>query len=451
MTVEVSNRNSDTNDDSPWEEGFWVEPKTPSLAFLALIGFLVVLIVRPAEVIPALSSLRLALTTFGLTLVLWAFSGKRTVFLKPTTNRFAMALLAAMIVSVPFSVWPTRSIEELVIFAKQLTVFFLIMNLLQSTASVTRLLSVLVLALSFHAVVVIKRYLAGEMYLDRVFGVAGGSFSDPNDLALSFVMIFPVTLHLAMRTRNLGFRCLWAIFALLFPAAIVATQSRGGLLGLMAASGVLVLESRRKLTVMLTLGVCGLVILAVTPSAFNRYESIKDYRQDESALTRLTVWKAGVRMWSDHPLTGVGVGAFSTAYGQTYRDPAFSLKTWYDAHSSPIKVMAELGTPGLLAWCGMVAAGLVGLYQIRRQLGVLVFDVGSGAILELAALCQTLRASLVGYLVCCVFLSRCYDWMLMLFLSLSVTCVGFVQRYVVAFTQSQDTEVDGPVAYEELR
>jgi O-antigen ligase len=131
-------------------------------------------------------------------------------------------------------------------------------------------------------------------------------------------------------------------------------------------------------------------------------------------------------MWADHPILGVGVGTFPIAYGLTYRDPSFANQVWYDAHSSAIKVLAELGTPGFVAWCGMIIAGLVALSAACRYRSR--SDVFDPMLEELAALGRTLRVSLIGYLVCSMFLARSYDWMLMVFLGLAVSCSMLIRR-----------------------
>ena len=405
------------------------ESKTTTYAFLALLSFLTVLIVRPAELMPALEPLRLAVVTFGIALVLWIASGRRAVFWGPWTNRCAIGLLMLMLLSIPFSCWPSRSVEEVVIYLKQVTVFFLIVNVLQSVKSVKQLLAVVAAAQAFHAAIIIKRYVSGELVLDRVFGVAGGVFSDPNDLALNFVMMVPVCLFLMQSSRPWWGRVAAGALGLLFAVAIFATQSRGGFLGLIVILGMTLIESRSKwLLAGLVLAGGMMAVMAVPPETFERYRTIREYQSDPSAMIRLHVWKAGLQMWSDHPILGVGVGTFPIAYGTAYRDPAFANPVWYDSHNSPIKVLAEMGAPGLFVWCGMIVTGLTALSHIVRRLRR--SSARNSDVAELAALAQTVRASIVGYLICGMFLARSYDWMLMVFLGLAVTSGVIAQRYL---------------------
>jgi len=69
---------------------------------------------------------------------------------------------------------------------------------------------------------------------------------------------------------------------------------------------------------------------------------------DESNELRIRIWKAGWRMFLDHPVLGVGAGQFSTAYGTVYSGREHG--PWMRPHNLLIQVGCELGLVGLVAF-----------------------------------------------------------------------------------------------------
>jgi O-antigen ligase len=67
---------------------------------------------------------------------------------------------------------------------------------------------------------------------------------------------------------------------------------------------------------------------------------------DASNELRLRIWKAGLRMFIDHPILGVGAGQFQTAYGTTYAGKQHV--AWMNPHNLFLQVACELGLVGLI-------------------------------------------------------------------------------------------------------
>ena len=170
------------------------------------------------------------------------------------------------------------------------------------------------------------------------------------------------------------------------------------------------------------------MIAAAPSNSFDRFRTVTEYQKDESAQTRLYVWKKGLAMWADYPILGVGAGAFDVALGMDYLDASAPTRAWRAAHSSYIQVVAELGTAGFAMWIGMIISGFSALRDGRRKL--LRYGTLDPLAKHLFGLCNALRTSLFGYMVCAVFLSRAYDWLLMVLLALCVSCWLTVRAYI---------------------
>ena len=105
---------------------------------------------------------------------------------------------------------------------------------------------------------------------------------------------------------------------------------------------------------MLGMGAALLVLAAIAVSAFNPYFSkrVNTFTFGfEAAGARPYLVKAGLNMFTDHPLTGVGAGGYQTAFENDYyryKDPKIKANVTM-SHTSVVTIMAELGIVGLVA------------------------------------------------------------------------------------------------------
>ena len=80
-----------------------------------------------------------------------------------------------------------------------------------------------------------------------------------------------------------------------------------------------------------------------------------------SAAERYEIQKVALRIFQDHPLMGVGLNAYR--YANARYAPKLGLR---DAHDTYLDLAAELGLPGLLIWCSMVASVLLQARKLRK-------------------------------------------------------------------------------------
>ena len=145
--------------------------------------------------------------------------------------------------------------------------------------------------------------------------------------------------------------------------------------------------------------VLALLILATalaTPSHYwTRAKTIVSYKEEVTAKSRIDLWKGGLQMYGDHPLTGVGQGNFvwiSPEYTRRYS------KSWtgegFVAHNTYIHLLAEGGIQTLLAFLVFVAWTFRRLWTVRRKLP----HSPSGE--DLRDLSRAVEIGLIGFLVC---------------------------------------------------
>ena len=144
----------------------------------------------------------------------------------------------------------------------------------------------------------------------RVWGPPGGLIQGNNELAVALVMLMPMLAYLHHTTTNR-----WLRHALVFCMASVAfailgSQSRGALLALVAMLVFLGIKGKNPIRTSLLLLVFAAMAISFMPDTWtSRMDTMGDYQQDASALSRIWTWKT---MWAaalDHPLVGVGFSA----------------------------------------------------------------------------------------------------------------------------------------------
>ena len=90
--------------------------------------------------------------------------------------------------------------------------------------------------------------------------------------------------------------------------------------------------------------------------------------RDPGIQLRQDVWRQTVRIITDHPITGIGLGTYDDV-AMRYGPPADSFffhRGWH-AHNTFLHVFVETGAAGFLAWC-YVGAVIVGFW-LRRWRG----------------------------------------------------------------------------------
>lgn len=156
--------------------------------------------------------------------------------------------------------------------------------------------------------------------------------------------------------------------SLCLTAALIMTQTRSAWVGLLA--GGCVLLAARKKVLMLVLPVVLLLVFVMAPGVIQeRLRSFAD-RKDATAQQRLSMWRSGLQIIRDYPVTGIGMGAMATFY-QRYREPDADItptRRLGHLHNNVIQVAAERGLLGLTCWLGIWVAYFYHVWHIARRL-----------------------------------------------------------------------------------
>jgi O-antigen ligase len=169
---------------------------------------------------------------------------------------------------------------------------------------------------------------------------------------------------------------LWT--ALVMPAlfaALAATLTRNVWIGACAGIGVLFLL--RDFRLIAIVPVIAAVFFAFAPPQLTErfYSSfrVKSLRHDSATTEasvlsnrdRVAMFRSGLRIIKDDPLTGVGPDMVVRVY-PGYRDPQAVQQLNSHLHNVPLQIAAERGLPALAVWLWFVGMLLVDFFRGRR-------------------------------------------------------------------------------------
>jgi putative inorganic carbon (hco3(-)) transporter len=191
--------------------------------------------------------------------------------------------------------------------------------------------------------------ISGEVLASYPRLCAVGIFNDPNDFCLILTAGILACLARSTTADGLG-RLGWLAPIGLFGPALMLTQSRGGMLGLAAGIGTLVvvrLGPRRGLP-FAALGVLAFLVM------FGGRQANLSLGNGDTSQERLRLWAEGLALLQRNPLTGIGPGEYADEVGMV-------------AHNSFVQAFVECGLIGGTLYVGAFVMAVVGLARLARH------------------------------------------------------------------------------------
>ena len=240
----------------------------------------------------------------------------------------------------------------------------------------------------------------------------GSTLGDPNDLAL--VLMFPLgfaaafAIHPGHQLRKLlGF-----VGGGMLILAILATQSRGGLLGILTVVAVFgwnrVQNKALALTVLAVIAPILFLLAGVSERASG---GSSESGVDESAMGRIYAWEAAFRMALTHPLSGVGLDNF---YANYYAYSSHWDGKNHAVHSTWFGVLAETGFIGLLIFVVL----LTKVIQRAIHCVKLLMQQQHSEARQVLVIAEAVLAGLCATAVSGTFLTQGFTWPIYIFIAL---------------------------------
>ncbi len=251
----------------------------------------------------------------------------------------------------------------------------------------------------------------------------GSTLGDPNDLSL--ILLFPLSFACAqLVSKGIGNwqRLLGLVATIMLFMAIIATQSRGGLLGLVSVFGVIGRYKIKSNSVIIVLGIIGAITLFSLAGISGRASGgAGEAGIDASADGRLFAWGAAFKMALRYPIFGVGIHNFVLNY---YDFSALHDGNNHEVHSTWFGVMAESGFIGFFLFIIMVALG------IKTSIATSSILKTCEAPIAIRAFSLASVAGLIGTCVSGSFLTQGFSWPFYIHIALVVALAHHAQTLV---------------------
>ncbi|MFE8071661.1 O-antigen ligase family protein [Marinobacteraceae bacterium S3BR75-40.1] len=281
-------------------------------------------------------------------------------------NKLMVAYFGVVLLSSLFSQYPAVSFDRLWTFYNWLIIYFLIVKIITTPARFfIFFLSFMVYSLKMSQHGFISWAQRGFSFAS--WGVTGapGFFQNSGEVGIQMCIYVPMAAALVIGLRRY-WRPLWQIVFFSMPltgiGTIVASSSRGAMLGL-AASGVMALAKTRYFTrTLIAVTLIGLVVWQVVPEGFKaRFDTAGE---DRTSLHRIERWEDGWKTLNEFPLLGVGHNAWEPYYASHFT-PKYEGSRM--VHNVFIQCGTELGYAGLFLLGLLIFYSLKTTREIRRQ------------------------------------------------------------------------------------
>ena len=296
----------------------------------------------------------------------FAAGGAAALRSRPLRRPNAALLLAALFVAWSAATWfwsldPDATLRRLRTFAELLAMFWLIWNSCRTPARQRHLIQAYVFGAAAASSLAFWRYLHDRQTYYLRYAASG---FDPNDFGLVLALSVPLALYLALRDRSPR---RW-IYLLIAPAAIAAvflTASRASLLATFVSLTFALFAWRAadatfrvvSLTLMAALAL-SLVRFAPAPQR-KRLATIPNEITQGTLHDRTRIWKSGLKALKQHPILGVGSGAYPKAVEPWLGRPKVA-GFQYVAHNTFLSVLVEGGAIGFAVFALLL--GTLALY-----------------------------------------------------------------------------------------
>lgn len=338
-------------------------------------------------------------------------SGKISFFLKnDRQQRVFIFLLFLFLIWASLSYFWTVSefytINVLKTLLMGILLILLIFKLANSRKRITGLFEAYVMGSFISIIGIFIAYYFNQFYQ---FNFRFSAFGlDPNDLAVMISLAVPMSLYVAIKQKNITKKVLYILFIPLAAPAILLTASRGGFLAFISSLIIipwLFLRIPKKIKIivisLILVGTYG-VLFFVPEQTFNRIIKLPQNIESGDFGLREKIWKASGAIISNHPVVGVGAGAFRVEVAKQLGEERVT-------HNTLLSILAEEGIVGLLIFSAILALlilSITKLPDLERKVWTIILSTW---FIGTASLTWDFRVQtwlIIGMMANCIFVNR---------------------------------------------
>jgi putative inorganic carbon (HCO3(-)) transporter len=257
------------------------------------------------------------------------------------------------------------------------------------------------------------------------WGVTGspGWFQNSGEFSMQMAVFLPLVLAMIVAYRGewgRPVRYFFYFLATMVAGSIIASGSRGGLLGMAGVGLWLITYSKQRGRAILIVASLSIAVLALMPTEFrDRFSSAGE---DPTSVSRLLYWKYGIEALADHPVVGIGFANWTTYVDRVYPQLAGIAGGGgvEVIHNTLLEAATELGMLGGLVYVAI-------LWTILRTNLRTARASRERGDRFLTAVAEGTNGALLAYLITSFFMSVLYYpviWMLLVF----TACATLINR-----------------------
>jgi O-antigen ligase len=345
-----------------------VSEAPPSFAIKLLMLFLLLMYSSIGVLYPAVEAVRPAMT-IALGAILFTIievSKGPSGFRMASVESIALfALLAASVMSTFDAIYLRLAVDTITNLSKIVLIYVVIVNTVLTKGRLKAIMLTLVIGGLMPAVGTIHHFMTGKL-VEGTRAAWVGVFANPNEDAYSLVILVPIAAVLALRSG--WFMRLALLGAIgVYLTAIYLTFSRGGLLGLLAVLGLLGWKQKSFLIKVMMIGILAGGVLVVS-MFWTRKDDFSDVSQDTTFNQRIATIKAGIAMFGDKPLWGVGPGCSIVAYPlYVPKNAHCGCQDQLVIHNAFIQTLSETGALGFVPFMIFLGAALLHAWRLQKS------------------------------------------------------------------------------------
>jgi probable O-glycosylation ligase (exosortase A-associated) len=402
--------------------------------FMFVLAYVYVDIVAPQRLsYYLLNSIPVSMICAGLAVLGWVLADDKSGIRFGIRHFMVVLLLAWAAYTTAFAAMPDAALEKWAWVWKALAFAIFLPFTLRTRLRIESLLLFMILsAASIVIVGGIKTLASGGGYGALNLMVSNNSgLYEGSTISTVAIAIVPLILFLARygtvyppewRVRTFAFALVFA--CLLIP---IGTEARTGLICI-GVLGILMLRATQRRFLYLTLvGIAGLIAVPLLPSSFtNRMDTIKEYKADSSASTRLAVWAWTWDYVQAHPLGGgfevylqntlkIEKVATERSEGVETVERTQEFDKGRAFHSAYFEMLGEQGFPGFFLWLALHLSGLLRMEVLRRR-----FLKSEGEDAWIAQLATALQHGQLIYMVGSLFVGIAFQPFILMLISVQI-------------------------------
>lgn len=313
-------------------------------------------------------------------------------------------LLGAGVVSVLVAGEPWFAVFDLFALATSMLIFIYAASEIRELKDLRLVVVLLAGAAAMQAILALAQCLTGStLGLDffratrTLYGFSGletltrvgGLVGHPNQLALFFDLLLPLSVSLLFLPMRAGLKFLLLAAVFLEVLALGVTYSRGGIVSsLLAIVFILLFHWSKRIGLVraifavLFAAVLSMVVLVTVPNPLQKGL----LRTEQTAYGRVPLIKVALNVIRHHPAFGVGLNNFVYAGRQYDQTPEQLISSWNSpVHNLFLFIAGEIGLVGLIFFLIFVISALTALLPALRSPDPFFLCAGVGLLAGLVA------------------------------------------------------------------